>query len=285
MASGLTNRSGLSEDELQLVRVFLETLQLREENARSRDYALNKMAVFLRTLQLREENALAREASARSRDYALNKMADMLHRSCSINIANAKEDAVFLEGSVHALPSYLPGPVDTTATGYYLWFLAALVLLALGLLGAGKLLRKICNFARAGEAPSANDLFDPTAAFVPVTFKLHDGSSMYFDPRILMARSTFFKSMLTAAFRESSDHVVDLRNDAAVDRKTLEHLLCFIHFAELNLNDASSLLKLADKYEVRDLCDGLNSQWKAVRRRVRVGRGARRRARARPGRM
>eukprot|EP00931_Biecheleriopsis_adriatica_P021414 TRINITY_DN14001_c0_g1_i1.p1 TRINITY_DN14001_c0_g1~~TRINITY_DN14001_c0_g1_i1.p1 ORF type:complete len:222 (-),score=43.74 TRINITY_DN14001_c0_g1_i1:188-853(-) len=218
MASGLMNCSELP------FSVFLRTLQLREENA-----------------QLREENALAREASARSRDYALNKMADMLHRSCSINIANAKEDAVFLEGSVHALPSYLPGPVDTTATGYYLWFLAALVLLALGLLGAGKLLRKTGNLGQAKEASTANALFDPTEAFVPVTFKLHDGSSMYFDPRILIARSTYFKSMLTAEFLESSDHVVDLRNDAAVDRKTLERLLCFIatnelDVAELNLN-------------------------------------------------
>lgn len=91
-----------------------------------------------------------------------------------------------------------------------------------------------------------------------VTFRLSDGSVLYFDPRILAARSRYFKGMLTSGCKETADLVVDMSGDSGIDRNTLEDILRFIAtdtFEPVDKSPEHALRAwtLADKYQMQGL--------------------------------
>lgn len=91
-----------------------------------------------------------------------------------------------------------------------------------------------------------------------ITFKFFDGKVLHFDPRLLTARSQYFKGMLASDFREAVDNVVDLQHDASIECSALEDLLLFMATdlfepVDQSPDHALKVWKLADMYQMHDL--------------------------------
>ena len=91
-----------------------------------------------------------------------------------------------------------------------------------------------------------------------VVFHLAEGQSLYFDKRLLVARSEFFRDMLvTSSCRESQTGEVDLSMEALATRSSMTALLRFIvsdtFTAKGDADLAFEVRFLADRYRLQHL--------------------------------
>lgn len=93
-----------------------------------------------------------------------------------------------------------------------------------------------------------------------VAFKLSSGQSLFFDSRILVARSEYFCSMLTSsAWQESQTNEVDLSEEPLATESSISAMLHFIISDTFHSGDDSELAfavrTLADRYGLAKLVD------------------------------
>ena len=61
-----------------------------------------------------------------------------------------------------------------------------------------------------------------------ITFFVHDGPPIFFDKRVLIARSDYFRDMLSEArFKEAQTNEIDLRSDPHADVRSVTAILTF----------------------------------------------------------
>ncbi|CAJ1404602.1 unnamed protein product [Effrenium voratum] len=86
---------------------------------------------------------------------------------------------------------------------------------------------------------------------------VHDGPPLFFDQRILVARSEYFRKMFTADYLESSTGVVDLRKDPQASHQCVAAILRFLFTNALDPNMdlelGLALRAMADKFCLQDL--------------------------------
>lgn len=92
---------------------------------------------------------------------------------------------------------------------------------------------------------------DLTKEMKMITFKLADGPPLFFDQRLLIARSDYFKSMLIKEdWRETRTGEVDFTNNSDVTRESLQAILHYM------LTDSLDLQRSLEFYlTVRELAD------------------------------
>merc|ERR1712096_303631 len=116
-----------------------------------------------------------------------------------------------------------------------------------------RLLRASFVTESAGTAELGNwHSVDLTEPLEPLAFKLHDGTVLSFDARILKARSEYFEKMLASGCREVAKHEVDLTGDVSVSRASLETVLRFIATSAF-LKSAGEAMTPEQLFEVRSL--------------------------------
>jgi ABC-type transporter Mla MlaB component len=86
----------------------------------------------------------------------------------------------------------------------------------------------------------------------PITFKLSGGEEVQVSGRTLVARSTYFREMLTSDFQEARLDTVDLTKDQDVDKAALSVLL---HFVEIGNTWVGSKTDSSLAFRVRTLAD------------------------------
>merc|ERR1712032_789900 len=92
----------------------------------------------------------------------------------------------------------------------------------------------------------------------PVVFFLAEGGPLFFDRRLLVARSEFFRDMLvTSGCRESATGGVDLRSEPFATHSSVTALLSFIvsdtFKAQGDADLAFAVRSLADRYRLQHL--------------------------------
>jgi len=80
---------------------------------------------------------------------------------------------------------------------------------------------------------------DLAQALQPATFKLAGGETLYFDRRLLVARSAYFRGMFASGCKESTHGEVDLSGDPSIGRAELEEVLRFVVSDAFEPADAS----------------------------------------------
>jgi len=124
--------------------------------------------------------------------------------------------------------------------------------------GEDLLRAKICDVWQRSLTPDVLSI-DFTAGVKQVTFRLASGDSLHFDRRLLMARSNFFRTLLSSGGIEDASGVIDLSEDASVERASLEVVLRFIACdaltldQELNTKKALQVAELAKRYQLEGL--------------------------------
>ena len=94
---------------------------------------------------------------------------------------------------------------------------------------------------------------DLTKEMKMITFKLADGPPLFFDQRLLIARSDYFKSMLIKEdWRETRTGEVDFTNNSDVTRESLQAILHYILTDSLDLQGSLefylTVRELADRF-------------------------------------
>ena len=94
---------------------------------------------------------------------------------------------------------------------------------------------------------------DLTKELKMITFKLADGPPLFFDQRLLIARSDYFKSMLVKEdWRETRTGEVDFTNNSDVTRESLQAILHYILTDSLDLQGSLefylTVCELADRF-------------------------------------
>lgn len=115
---------------------------------------------------------------------------------------------------------------------------------------------------------SAWQALDMTMALQPISFHLSDGTVLYFDSRVLRARSEYFQKMLESGCREAIEAKVDLTSDASINRASLEIVLRFIatgsllgsSHPEMTVERLFDVRTLADRYQLLELTEMVESQ-------------------------
>eukprot|EP00933_Yihiella_yeosuensis_P032252 TRINITY_DN25836_c1_g1_i1.p1 TRINITY_DN25836_c1_g1~~TRINITY_DN25836_c1_g1_i1.p1 ORF type:complete len:501 (+),score=48.41 TRINITY_DN25836_c1_g1_i1:91-1593(+) len=90
--------------------------------------------------------------------------------------------------------------------------------------------------------------------FRKVEFHLADGTIIYFDERILKARSDYFQKMLSSSCTEASDGKIDMTKDPSISVLALECVLRYIA-TDTFLKPTEDELTPDQLFEVRDLAD------------------------------
>lgn len=109
------------------------------------------------------------------------------------------------------------------------------------------------------EAPSCSY---PTMDFTQdpafITFRVRDAPPFFFDKRVLIARSDYFRDMLSEPrFKEAQTNEIDLRSDPNADVRSVSAILTFF-MSETFLAQGDELLafavrRLADRYGLKEL--------------------------------
>lgn len=109
------------------------------------------------------------------------------------------------------------------------------------------------------EAPSYSyPAMDFTQDPAFITFFVHDGPSIFFDKRVLIARSDYFRDMLSEArFKEAQTNEIDLRSDPHADVRSVTAILTFFmsetFLARGDAPLAFAVRRLADRYGLKEL--------------------------------
>ena len=136
-----------------------------------------------------------------------------------------------------------------------------------------------CAPLESAEQPAdlstALTLVDLSEKVDAVLFRLSDGVTLQIDRRLLMARSAYFRDMLTSGLREDTSSEVDLRNDSAADNDSLSVLLRFVHSdawdgANGDAELAFRVRALADRYRLHRLVELAEAQLLAMLNRSSV---------------
>ena len=96
-----------------------------------------------------------------------------------------------------------------------------------------------------------------------LSFRLAEGPSLFFDQRLLMARSEYFRTMLASdEWKESRKGEVDFTGDPHVTKQIMQSILHFIlsdsfeaGFVEFNLE----VRKLADRFLLKSLVEKVDA--------------------------
>ena len=120
---------------------------------------------------------------------------------------------------------------------------------------------KVMVPASADIAASLLSNVDLTQQLTQVTFRLPTGPCLFLDKRVLVARSEYFRKMLTEPrLKEGQTSEVDLSQDSTINCKAMTALLRFIMsdtFVHPEDPDDYSyyfdVRKLADRYQQKDL--------------------------------
>merc|ERR1712146_694858 len=99
---------------------------------------------------------------------------------------------------------------------------------------------------------------DLSAPVWPIVFKLANGSALQVDGRLLMARSAYFRGMLSSGLQEATRSEVDLTHDRDADASSVGVLLHFVLGDTWNAprDDADLAFRvraLADRYRLTKL--------------------------------
>ena len=93
-----------------------------------------------------------------------------------------------------------------------------------------------------------------------VTFRLRGAPPVYFDKRLLVARSEYFRQMLAdSRWREGRTHEVDLTSDPQASSRSMSSLLMFLTTnsfdAQGDADLAFAVRRLADRFSISELVD------------------------------
>ena len=97
-----------------------------------------------------------------------------------------------------------------------------------------------------------------------LTFRLAEGAALFFDQRLLMDRSEYFRQMLTSSeWEESRSGEVDFRGDPQVTKPIMQVILLFIltnSFQAGSLDFTVEVRKLADRFCLSSLVDQVDRE-------------------------
>ena len=111
--------------------------------------------------------------------------------------------------------------------------------------------------------PAFREEPDFTQELTRVSFRLSDGQHMFFDKRLLITRSEYFRNMLAEdRYKEGAANLIDLSGNPQATQQSLTALLRFLvggGFSSYgNKHLAFSVRRLADQYQLEELVQAVD---------------------------